>query len=385
MAMREHMNPSVHLLKRSAIREFTKLASGTPGCVRLTLGEPDFRTPDLITDTAVSSLKTGKTHYIANSGAAELRASVAEFEKIHNGLAYRDDEVIITAGATEALFIALLGIIETGDEVIIPQPAFVLYEEIVHLCGGVAVPMDTSGSNYQISRERLSQLVTDRTKAIILNSPNNPTGCIYNMQSLEAVHSEVYGKNIFVLCDDVYRQLCYTDEYHSFSEFSDLREQIILIQSFSKPYAMTGWRMGYLLADRSISERLELIHQYNIVSTPAPFQDACITALSYDPEEMIRIYSNRRDYVCSCLDRIGLDYILPEGAFYVFPSINRSGITSGEFCRRLILEAGVAVTPGGAFGADDHIRISYCCSMDEISEGLRRLGQFIGKIEEERA
>ena len=383
--MRDHMNPAVYSLKRSAIREFTKLASEKPGCVRLTLGEPDFRTPDCITEAAVSALRGGETHYIANSGSAALRAAAADFEYRQNHLDYQTEEVIITAGATEALFVAFLGIIKPGDEVIIPHPAFMLYEEIVRLCGGTVVPADTSAHGFQIRPDNIVPLITDRTKAILLNSPNNPTGCIYDLQSLETVRDAVSGKNIFVVCDDVYRSLCYTSDYHSFAEFSDLRGQIIIVQSFSKPYAMTGWRMGYLMADRPIIERLELIHQYNIVSTPAPFQDACITALSYDPADMIRTYRNRRDYICSCLDKTGLDYVRPEGAFYVFPSVSRFGMTSGEFCRRLIMEAGVAVTPGGAFGADDHIRISYCCSMDDIKEGLRRLGHFINTIEEGRA
>ncbi len=383
MAMKEYMNPAVHTLRRSAIREFTKLAAETPGCVRLTLGEPDFPTPAIISEAAAASLKGGDTHYITNSGSAALRSAVSEYEESHNGLSYNADEVIITAGATEALFISLLGIIKQGDEVIIPYPAFVLYEEIVCLCGGTAVPMDTSGHGFQITPELLGQHVTGRTKAIILNSPNNPTGCIYNKQSLETVRDVVSGKPIFVLCDDVYRQLCYADDYHSFAEFTEMKEQIIVIQSFSKPYAMTGWRMGYLMADRSITERLELIHQYDIVSTPAPFQKACIAALSHDPGYMIGIYRDRRDFVCKYLERMGLEQTAPEGAFYVFPSIRRFGMSSAEFCRRLIKEAGVAVTPGGAFGSDDHIRISYCCSMEDIKEGIGRLGEFVRKIEAE--
>lgn len=381
--MREQLNPNVHSLKRSAIREFSKLAADTPGCIRLTLGEPDFTTPGNISDAAISSLKNGETHYISNSGSADLRQEVSRYEKSRNGLVYEMNEVIITAGATEALFISLLGIIEQGDEVIIPYPAFVLYEEIVHLCGGTVVPLDTSDCEFQIRSDRLNKLITDRTKAIILNSPNNPTGCVYDAQSLNAVRNFVADKEIFVLCDDVYRQLCFTGEYHSFAEFEELREQIVVIQSFSKPYAMTGWRMGYLMADRSITERLELIHQYDIVSTPSLFQKACIEALSYDPSIMIGTYRGRRDYICGALSSAGLDFTVPEGTFYVFPSIQKYGITSKEFCTRLITEAGVAVTPGGAFGLDDHIRISYCCSMDDIKEGILRLEGFIRKISSE--
>ena len=380
MSMRDMLNPAVFSLHRSAIREFTKLASETPGCIKLTLGEPDFNTPSAIIESATDSLRGGDTHYITNSGTMELRDAISGFESENSGLSYTPDEIIVTAGATEGIFISLLGLLEPGDEVIIPQPAFVLYEEIVHLCRGISVWMDTSKDGFQIRPKNLAKHITDRTKAIIINSPNNPTGCIYDQESLETVRDAVCGKNIFVLCDDVYRRLCYTDAYHSFAENNELREQIIEIQSFSKPYSMTGWRMGYLMADRSITERLELIHQFNVVSTPAPFQRACIEALKYDPAPMTGEYKRRRDYVCSRLSDIGLDMVRPDGAFYAFPDISKYKLSSTELCRRLILEAGVAVTPGSAFGSDSHIRISYCCSMDDIKEGLYRMEPFFKKM-----
>lgn len=377
MGMSERLNPAVNSLRRSAIREFSKLAGETPGCIRLTLGEPDYDTPAEIRAAAAVALDDGETHYIENNGAMELRRRIAEFERDVNGLDYGPEEIIVTAGATEALFVSLLGILDEGDEVIIPTPAFVLYEQIVSLCRGRYVPMDTTGSGFQIRREDIEPLITDRTKAIVLNSPNNPTGCVYDADSLAAVRDAVTGRDIFVICDDVYRQLYYGREYHSFAEFSELREQLLVVQSFSKPYAMTGWRMGYLMADRSVAERLELVHQFDVVSTPAPFQKACISALGTDPGYMREEYRWRRDYVLGRLREIGMEVTVPEGAFYVFPEIKAYGLDSAEFCRRLISEAGVAVTPGFAFGSDDHIRISYCCSREDLAEGMNRLEEFV--------
>ena len=383
MSIEKHMNRNVYALTRSAIREYSRLAAQTPGCIRLTLGEPDFATPGNICDKAISSIEQGDTHYIENSGERDLRNRIADFESTYNGTKYNADEVIITAGATEALFVALTGILNPGDEVIIPSPAFVLYEQIVRLAGAVTVPMDTQGSGFQIRKESIEPLVTDRTKAIVLNSPNNPTGCVYDDESLKAVYKAVLGRNIFVICDDVYRRLFYGKEYHSFAEFSDLREQIIVTQSFSKPYAMTGWRMGYLMADRVVTERLELIHQFSVVSTPSMFQKACVEALDTDPGEMIREYRWRRDFAISRLNDMGMETVPPDGAFYVFPSIKEYGLSSGDFARRLITEAGIAVTPGLAFGSDEHIRISYCCSREELSEGLNRLQGYVEKLRSE--
>ena len=354
MAVHEHMNQAVYSLKRSAIRDFSKLASSVPGCVRLTLGEPDFDTPEAIKIKVSESVAEGDTHYIENNGSRALREHISKFEK-SRGLEYSTDEIIVTAGATEALFVSLLGILDPGDE----------------------VHMDTAAAGFQIRKDDLEPLISSRTKAVILNSPNNPTGCVYDEESLRTVYEAVKGKDIFVICDDVYRSLFYGSDYHSFAEYCDIKEQILAVQSFSKPYAMTGWRMGYLMADTSVKERLELVHQFNVVSTPSMMQKACITALDTDTSYMVEDYRSRRDYVVSRLSDMGLETGTPEGAFYVFPSIKRYGKGSFEFAERLVREAGVAVTPGAAFGCDDHIRISYCCSMDSLREGLDRLERFL--------
>ena len=381
MAMRDHLNEAAYNLRRSAIREFSKMAAARENCVRLSLGEPDFATPGAVCNAAAESLQAGDTHYIENNGARDLRIKIAEYEREKNGMDYDADEIIVTSGATEALFVSLLGIINPGDEVIIPVPAFVLYEEIVLLARGVPVFLDTSGDSFQIRREAIDSLITDRTKAVILNSPNNPTGCVYDEDSLRAVRDAVSGKGIFVICDDVYRQLCYTDKYHSFAENRELREQILVVQSFSKPYAMTGWRMGYLMADSPVKERLELIHQFDVVSTPSMFQKAGIAALQTDPSKMVMEYKKRRDYVTGRLREIGMELETPDGAFYVFPSVAKYGMDSMTFSIRLLNEGGVAVTPGIAFGSDRHIRISYCCSMDALREGTDRLEEFLKQYE----
>ena len=377
MAMKDCLNTALYTAKKSAIREFAALAAATPGCVSLTLGEPDFATPAPVKAEVTAALDRNETHYINNNGAPALRTAIAAHENARNGADYTAEEVIVTAGATEALFCALFGILNPGDEVIVPMPAFVLYEQIVNLCRGVTVPLDTRQNGFQIDGERLAALVTDKTKAIVLNSPNNPTGCVYTRESLRAVYDAVKGKPIFVICDDVYRDLIYTSDYHSFAEFRDLREQILLVQSFSKPYAMTGWRMGYLISDGSVNERLRLAHQFSVVSTPAPFQSACVTALLCDVSPFRETYDRRRRYALSRLRAMGLPVTEPLGAFYLFPDIAGTGEKSFDFCARMVKEALVAATPGACFGADDHIRISYACDDALLKTGLDRMEAFL--------
>ena len=378
--MKDALNSAIYGARRSAIREYSRLAAETPGCVALTLGEPDFDTPQPVEAAVAEAFAHHETHYIPNNGSPALREAIADFERTQNGMDYTADEVIVTIGATEALFVALFGILNPGDEVIVPTPAFVLYEEIIGLCRGRFVPLDTRKDAFQIDPDRLRAAITPHTKAIVLNSPNNPTGCIYTPQSLAAVREAVAGRDIFVICDDVYRQLIYTEQYHSFAEFRDLRKQILVVQSFSKPYAMTGWRMGYLLADAAVKERLELLHQFMVVSAPTPFQRPCIEALRQSVEPMRSVYRKRRALVLARLEAMGLDMTEPLGAFYVFPSIEKFGLPSAEFCRRMIREAGLAATPGDCFGADGYIRLTYCYGDEALQTGLDRLEQFISTL-----
>jgi len=364
----------------SGIRVYNALARETPGCIPLTIGEPDFNTPDCIKNAAKAALDNNFTHYPPNNGEEFLRQAISDFERERNGFDYSPDEVVVTVGATGAIFTALVGIINPGDEIIVPTPAYVLYENVVKLCGGVFVPMDTAADGFQITPERLSRAATHRTKAIILNSPNNPTGCILNEESLQAVYDFAKERDIFVICDDVYSQLVYDKGYKSFAAYSELKDKILLVQSFSKPYAMTGWRVGYLCAEKSVLQQLQKVHQNSTSSIVSFVQSACVTALSADVSEMRETYRARRDFIYSRLTQMGFEVYRPEGAFYIFPSIEKFKMDSGTFSQRLITEGGVGTIPSSCFGSEGFIRLSYCYSQAELEEGLSRIERFIGTL-----
>ncbi len=374
--MELRMNSALDAVQKSGIRVFTQMARQEPGCLFLTLGEPDFDTPSPICQAAKDSLDAGETHYGENNGQLFLRKAISAFEQEKHGLQYAPEEIIVTVGATEALFCALFGLLNPGDEVIVPTPAFGLYESIVKLCRGIYVPLDTRKAQFQITAEQLRSAITPRTKALILTSPNNPTGCIYSRETIQAIHEVVREHPLFLLCDEVYRDLADTEDYESLSACSDLRPRLIVAQSFSKPYAMTGWRAGYLMADAPIIEQLSKVHQYAVVSV-APFvQRACAEALRWDIAPMRETYRRRRDYVCARLTAMGLPYFRPQGAFYVFPSIESCGMDSVTFCTRLVKEGKLACTPGSCFGAEGFIRISCCYSDEILREGMDRLEHF---------
>lgn len=382
--MYECLNDTLYEIRPSAIREFSALARKTPGCIALTLGEPDFDTPEVIEKEVDRAFENHETHYIANAGSLSLKKKIAAFENQKYGHAWTSDNVLVTGGAEEGLFLSLFSLLNPGDEVIIPEPAFLVYEEITKLCRGVPVLLDTSKDGFQISREKLNVLISEKTKAIVLNTPNNPTGCLLSKESLDAVHDAVKGKNILVISDDVYRQLIYTDHCPSIMDYEDMKEQCILVQSFSKPYAMTGWRMGYVCADPYLIENMTLVHQYFMTSTPAPFQRAAEKALDVSPEPFLKAYEQRRAYVLEQLEEMGLPAVRPEGAFYVFPDISKYGLPSMLFCTKMVQSAGLAVTPGIAFHGEGHVRISYCADMDTLQEGMKRLKQFLSMLEGRR-
>ena len=368
------LNANLDSLQRSGIRRFTNLAKTVPGCVMLTIGEPDFDTPEEIKAAALASLFQNRTHYAPNQGVKNLRKEIAVYESFR-GLQCSQEQVLITAGATGALFTALLGILNPGEEVIIPTPAFSLYETITTIAGGKAVAYDLAENGFRITPEALAKVITPKTKAIILNSPHNPTGTVLSEESLAAVKQAVLGKPIFVLCDNVYGRL--SKNCPDLSSDVDLKEQLFLCQSFSKPYAMTGWRVGYLIGPEDVMARLLLLHAAEVAAIPTFLQDACITALSVSPKEMADTYERRRKFVCRRLTEMGLDFPQPKGAFYVFPDISRFGLSSEDFCTRMILEGKVAAVPGSCFGCEGYIRISYCCSDEDLAEGLDRLEAFL--------
>ena len=369
------LNQNLLPLERSSIRRFTNLARQTPGCLMLTIGEPDLDTPMAIRQQCLEALMDNQTHYAPNQGMPQLTNAVAEFES-RRGHPTRPEQVLVTVGACGALFTAMLGILNPGEEVIVPTPGFLLYGSIAQIAGAKMVPLDISKTGFQITREALLPLITPKTKAIILNSPCNPTGTIFSRESLEVVKEAIWGKPIFLICDNVYNALSYS-ECPDLSLDPDLQDQLILCQSFSKPYAMTGWRVGYLTCPDYVMDRLLLLSASMITAVPTFVQLAAVEALKTDISPMRELYRKRRDYVCSRLTAMGLQYPEPEGAFYVFPDISRYGMTSEEFCIRMIREAGLAAVPGSCFGGEGHIRLSYCYSDEELSQALDRLEAFL--------
>jgi aminotransferase len=369
------LNYDLGSLQRSGIRLFTNLAKEVPDCVLLTIGEPDFDTPEPIKAAAVAALSQNQTHYAPNQGIEPLRKAVADYETAR-GVACTAEQVLITVGATGALYTALTGILNPGEEVIIPTPAFSLYETIVTAAGAKAVTLDMAKDGFRITDAALRACITDKTKAIVLNSPNNPTGAVLSAESLAAVKRAVMGKDIYIICDNVYNQLSY-GPVPDLSLDAELRDQVLLCQSFSKPYAMTGWRVGYLIGPQAVMDRLLLLHAAQVAAVPTFIQSACVEALKTDISAMAREYRARRDYAMARLEKMGLSFPKPEGAFYIFVDISRFGLTGEEFCRRLIREAAVAAVPGSCFGAEGFIRLSYCCAMDRLTLGMDRLESFL--------
>ena len=365
-------------LRRSPIRAYTDLAASVPGCVKLTIGEPDMDTPANIRAAAAAALENGMTHYAPNQGILPLRKAIADFETAR-GHAVTADQILVTVGATQALYTALTGILEPGDEVIIPVPGFVLYESIVLSAGAVPRSLDLTKTGLQIRRDPLRELITPKTRAIILNSPNNPTGTVLDEESIAAVKEAVLGKDIAVICDNVY-QLLADIPCPDLSLDPELKEQTLVCQSFSKPWAMTGWRIGYLTAPERLMEKLLLLSAANIASVPTFIQEAAVEALRTDPAPMAGVFRRRRAFVCRRLREMGLSFPEPEGAFYVFPDIRPYGLTGDEFCTRMIREAGVAAVPSSCFGVEGYIRLSCCCSDEDLSEGLDRLERFLRSL-----
>ena len=373
------LNQNLSSLKRSEIRVFTNLARETPGCAMLTIGEPDFDTPEAIKAAAIAALEANDTHYAPNQGTLELRKAVAAYETAR-GNAVTEGNVLITIGACHALFTALLGILNPGEEVIVPTPGFGLYETIATIAGAKTVHLDVSQTGFQIDKTALAAAITSKTKAIILNSPCNPTGVVFSEESLANVKEAVLGKPIFVISDNVYSQLCYEETCPDLSLDGDMKDQLILCQSFSKPYAMTGWRIGYLTCPTYVMDRLLLLSAGNITAVPTFLQKAAVTALETDASSMREVYRQRRDYVCARLRAMGLTFPEPEGAFYVFPQISQFGIPSSEFCMRMIREGKLAAVPGSCFGSEGYIRLSYCYSQRELEIGLDRLQRFLATL-----
>lgn len=376
--------PAAKEMRPSGIRKFFDLAADMPHCISLGVGEPDFKTPWSIRDAGIRGLEQGRTKYTANAGLKELRAEICRYLNRRMDLSYQPENVLVTVGGSEAIDMTIRALVAPGDEVIIPEPCFVCYEPITQLTGGVPVHIATKAEDeFRLTPEALRAAITPRTKLLILPFPNNPTGAVMDRQTLEGIAEVLRGTDIMVLSDEIYAELTYgLDRHVSIASLPGMKERTIVVNGFSKAYAMTGWRLGYAVGPQPVISVMTKIHQSCIMSAPTTSQYAAIVALrSCDDEiEIMRDeYNRRRRYVVKALNDMGLTCFEPRGAFYVFPCIRVSGLTSEEFCERLLREQEVAIVPGDAFGAsgEGFARISYAYSVDHLETAMRRIRRFL--------
>ena len=380
----ELLSPAAKEMRPSGIRKFFDLAADMPHCISLGVGEPDFKTPWSVRDAGIRSLEQGRTKYTANAGLKELRAEVCNYLARRFELSYEPQNVLITVGGSEAIDLAIRALVKPGDEVIIPEPCFVCYEPITQLVGGVPVHIATRAEDeFRLTAEQLRAAITPRTKLLIFPYPNNPTGAVMSAADMQAIAEVLRDTNIMVLSDEIHSELTYgLDRHVSFASLPGMAERTIVVNGFSKSYAMTGWRLGYAVGPVPVIKVMTKIHQSCIMSAPTTSQYAAITALRQcdDQIEMMRDeYNRRRRYVVKSLNDMGLTCFEPRGAFYVFPSIQISGLSSEEFCERLLKEKEVAIIPGSAFGAcgDGYARISYAYSVDHLQTAMHRIRAFL--------
>lgn len=377
-------------IKPSGIRKFFDLLGDRKDVISLTVGEPDFMTPYHIREVGIESLERGRTYYTSNDGILELRQEICNYLNRRFNLTYNPKkEVIVTVGGSEAIDLGVRALVEPGDEVIIPQPAFVCYGPIVELAHGVPVYIETKPEdNFKLTPEALKAAITPKTKLLILPFPNNPTGAVLTKEELEQLAEVLRPTNIMVLSDEIYAELTYGFKNTPFAAIDGMWERTVTVSGFSKSYAMTGWRLGYLCAPHELVEQMHKIHQYAIMCAPTTSQLAAIEAVKYgDPDiEMMRDeYDRRRRYIIDGLRRIGIECFEAMGAFYVFPHIGKFGLSSEEFCQRLLDEKGVAIVPGTAFGScgEGYARISYAYSVAHITEALEKMGEFVSELKGE--
>lgn len=383
----EHIiNTEVSGIQISGIRKFYNLLSNYKDVVSLTLGQPDFNTPEHIKAAAKEAIDDNRTVYTPNAGLEELREAASSYFRNKYSLFYNSqDEIIVTNGASEAIDTALRTILDKDSEVILPGPVYPGYEPIIKLCGAKPVYVDTRNTGFKLNASLLEEKITDKTRCIILPYPSNPTGCVLNNEDLNQISKLLSDKNIFVLSDEIYSELNYDDRHLSIAKYQGMREKTIVINGLSKSHSMTGWRIGFTLAPEYITKNMLKVHQYNSTCASSISQYAALEALTEgydDAEPMKKEYIKRRDYVYTRLKSLGLEVIKPDGAFYIFPSIRRFSLKSFDFAFKLLDEAGVAVVPGDAFSiyGEGYVRLSYASSMDILKEGLDRLEGFLGKL-----
>ena len=389
--MRNPLSDRIVALKPSGIRKFFDLVSEMSDAISLGVGEPDFDTPWHIRDEGIYSLEKGRTFYTSNAGLKELKEEVCNYLKRKQGVTYDpSDEVLITVGGSEAIDIGLRAVLNPGDEVLIPQPSFVSYEPCAIMAGGVPVIIELKAENeFRLTAQELENAITDRTKVLVLPFPNNPTGAIMERDDLEAIAEVIRKHDILVMSDEIYSELTYKDKHVSIVEIEGMQERTILINGFSKAFAMTGWRLGYACGPKAIIEQMLKIHQFAIMCAPTTSQYAAIEALRNgdgDVQEMRTAYNQRRRYLMNAFREMNLECFEPFGAFYIFPCIKEFGMTSEEFASRFLEEEKVAVVPGTAFGdcGEGYLRISYAYSLDTLKVAIGKLANFVEKLRKEK-
>ena len=389
--MRDPISKKTAEIKPSGIRKFFDIVSEMKDAISLGVGEPDFDTPWHIREEGIYSLEKGRTFYTSNAGLKDLKIEIAHYLRRRCGLSYDPNhEMIVTVGGSEAIDIGLRAMLDPGDEVLIPQPSYVSYLPCVQLADGVPLIIELKEENeFRLTKEELLAAVTDKTKILILPYPNNPTGAVMGEEDLKEIAEVVVSKDLYVISDEIYSELTYGGRHVSIASLPGMKERTILINGFSKSYAMTGWRLGYAAGPAAIIAQMLKIHQFAIMCAPTTSQYAAVEALrSGDPDvEMMRdAYDKRRRFLVHELRRIGLPCFEPRGAFYVFPCIREFHMTSDEFATRLLTEEKVAVVPGTAFGecGEGFLRISYAYSIDNLKKALQRLERFVGRLKEEQ-
>ena len=383
------LNQKVQAIKPSGIRRFFDIANEMDNVISLSIGEPDFTTPWHVREEGIRSLEDGKTWYSPNRGFIELRQEISRWLKRHYHVNYNDkEEILVTVGGSEAIDLCLRSLISPGDEVLIPEPSFVCYVPLTEMAGGVPVVLETKAEDrFRITPEALRAKITPKTKLLILPYPTNPTGAVMRREHLEAIAEVVRENDLMVLSDEIYSALTYGDTNHvTFSAIDGMWERTIVVNGFSKAFAMTGWRLGYAVGPAQIIKAMTKLHQYGIMSAPTTAQYAAIEALKNGDEDIVYMreqYDMRRRLVVDGFNSMGLTCFEPEGAFYVFPCIQKTGLTSEEFCERLLYEERVAVVPGSAFGdcGEGFVRVSYSYSIKHITEALSRIEHFIKQFE----
>ena len=388
--MRNPLSNTIVTIPPSGIRKFFDIVSEMEGAISLGVGEPDFDTPWHVRDAGIRSLEMGKTFYTSNAGLKELKQEICNYLKRRMQVEYDyNTEVMVTIGGSEAIDAALRAMLDPGYEVLIPQPSYVSYVPCTILAGGVPVVIELEEKDqFRLTREKLLEKITDKTKVLVLPFPNNPTGAIMEREDLEAVAKVVEEKDLFVISDEIYAELTYKKKHMTIASLPGMRERTVLINGFSKAYAMTGWRIGYACAPALILKQMLKIHQYAIMCAPTTSQYAAVEAVKNgdaDIEEMKRSYDERRRYLLKEFRSLGMDCFEPYGAFYMFPSIKRFHMTSEEFATRLLREEKIAIVPGTAFGdcGEGYLRVSYAYSLEDLKRAIRRIRRFVNRLDEE--